>query len=276
MNLDKPIGILDSGVGGLSVFAELIKTLPNESTIYFADSKNCPYGEKNIDEVETLTDLIIRFLLHKKHCKLILIACNTVTSTLINKFRLKYNIPFVGIEPATKVAVKNTATFKIGILATEGTRKSELFNQTKSRYAGNIDVKFQVGKGLVQLVEKGDLFSQKTIKTLQKYIEPLNKYRIDQLVLGCTHYSFLSKAIKTLLNSDLSIIDPAPAVARQVKDVLKKKKLLNNDKQPPTRHFFSSGDIFLIKELLPGIDQSKFEIIKNFIIDVNDQELSGA
>ncbi len=189
MNNNNPIGIFDSGVGGLSIWKEIHQLFPCESTIYLADSKHAPYGEKSKQEI---IDLCIKNteLLLSKGCKLIVVACNTATTNAIEYLRKNYKVPFIGIEPAIKPAALQTKTKKIGILATKGTLSSKLFNSTTEMYADNIEIIEQVGTGLVTQIESGELNSPNTFRLLEKYLKPMIAQNIDYLVLGCTHYPF--------------------------------------------------------------------------------------
>jgi len=214
-----PIGIFDSGVGGLSVWREIVKVLPQESTIYYADNANCPYGGKSREEIVALADRVTSFLL-EKGCSTIVVACNTATAAAIDFLRKKYPVPFVGMEPAVKPAAINSITGVIGVLATQGTFNSRLFQETRSRFASEVKVIIQPGFGLVERVEAGDFSSPLVYDLLHRYIDPMLEAGADYLVLGCTHYPFLIEAISEISNGRLTIVDPAPAVAMQVKRVL--------------------------------------------------------
>jgi glutamate racemase len=216
---NNPIGIFDSGVGGISIWKEIHELLPNESTIYLADSINAPYGQKNQQKITELcfknTELLI-----KKDCKLIVVACNTATTNAIKQLRTTYNIPFIGIEPAIKPAAINSKTKSIGILATKGTLSSDLFHNTSELYSENIQIIEQVGEGLVELIEAGNINSIKMKTLLTKYLKPMMNKNIDHLVLGCSHYPFLTPLIKKIIPDSVKIIDSGKAVAKQVQSVL--------------------------------------------------------
>lgn len=237
----QPIGIFDSGVGGLSIWREINLLLPNEHTIYLADSKNAPYGNRTKSEIIDLciknTDLLL-----KKGCKIIVVACNTATTNAIKTLRENYTIPFIGIEPAIKPAALNTKTKTVGILATKGTLTSELFNKTSDLYSSGIKVIEQVGDGLVELIESGDTNSD-TIKTLLKnYLDPMIEAEIDYLVLGCTHYPFLMPILLELLPIHVKIIDSGAAVAKQTKAILEKHDILNLQIIKPETKFYTNGN----------------------------------
>jgi glutamate racemase len=216
---NQPIGIFDSGIGGTSIWKAIHKLLPNEKTIYLADSKNAPYGQKSKQEIIALSIKNTDFLLEMK-CKLIVVACNTATTNAIQELRAKYNSPFIGIEPAIKPAVTDSKTQIIGILATQGTLNSELFNKTTEKYQDTKIIE-QVGHGLVQLIENGDINSPEMNELLHSYLTPMIKANIDYLVLGCSHYPYLIPQIKKILPEHIQIIDSGEAVAKQTQNILR-------------------------------------------------------
>lgn len=175
-------------------------------------------------------------------CKLIVIACNTVTAVAIENFRTEYKIPFVGMEPAIKPAARQTKSKKIGVLATENTFKGNHFKSTHAKYAKDVEVVIQPGHGLVELVERGDLTGEKAKTLLKKYLTPMVEKGVDTLVLGCTHYPFLKESIAEITGDSLSIIDPADAVAVQTKRVLESSGLLSEEKNDPQFFFYTTGE----------------------------------
>lgn len=219
MTNNNPIGVFDSGIGGTSIWSAIHDLLPNEKTIYLADSKNAPYGQKSKDEIVALSKKNVEFLL-KNNCKLIVVACNTATTNAIVELRADYDIPFVGIEPAIKPAANNSQTQVIGILATKGTLNSELFNKTAEMFQ-NTTIIEQVGYGLVQLIEDGNLHSPEMTQLLESYLQPMIDANIDYLVLGCSHYPYLIPQIQKILPDHIKIIDSGEAVARQTKNLLR-------------------------------------------------------
>lgn len=246
---NKPIGIFDSGVGGTSIWKELHLRLPNEHTIYLADSKHAPYGNKSKQEIVDLsiknTELLLR-----KDCKLIVVACNTATTNAIKTLRETYNVPFIGIEPAIKPAALNTQTKAIGILATKGTLSSELFHQTTDLYSNGIHVIEQVGEGIVPLIESGKLESSEMKALLQEYMQPMIDANIDYLVLGCTHYPYLIPQLLEILPKHIKIIDSGAAVAKQTEAVLHEHNLLNKTLIKPKYQFFSNVNKDVLESLL--------------------------
>ena len=256
MTNNNPIGIFDSGVGGISIWNEIHDLLPEEDSIYLADSKNAPYGQKSKQEIIELCFKNTNLLLEKK-CKLIVVACNTATTNAIKELRDTYNIPFVGIEPAIKPAVLNSKTKTIGVLATKGTLSSELFHNTAELYSNNIEIIEQVGEGLVELIESGKIESNEMIQFLKKYLTPMVNKNIDHLVLGCSHYPFLIPIIKKLIPEEISIIDSGKAVARQVKTILDNNNSRNLN--------YSSKNIFITnsdKNIISEILNNKYHIEK--------------
>ncbi|WP_339884427.1 glutamate racemase [Polaribacter vadi] len=223
-----PIGIFDSGIGGTSIWKEITALLPNENTIYLSDSKNAPYGEKTKQEIINFSIKNTEFLL-KQNCKLIVVACNTATTNAIQFLREKYNVPFIGIEPAIKPASLKTRTNRIGILATKGTLNSELFEKTSSTINKQISIKETIGTGLVELIEDGKINSNEMKNLLSLYLNPLLNEGVDCLVLGCTHYPYLIPQIREIVGNKMEIIDSGQAVAKQTKVVLEKYKLLKTD-----------------------------------------------
>ena len=214
----QPIGIFDSGVGGTSIWKELHKLLPNEHTIYLADSANAPYGEKSADDILQLSIKNTEFLLGQG-CKLIVIACNTATTNAIAYLRETYDVPFIGIEPAIKPAALNSISKTIGVLATKGTLTSALFNNTSKKYSEGITIIEQDGEGLVPLIEAGKIGSSEVKNLLEQYLNPMMAKGIDYLVLGCTHYPYLIPLIKEIVTTYLwtskKAIPPTTIVCRQ-------------------------------------------------------------
>ncbi len=256
MSSNKPIGIFDSGIGGTSIWKEIHKLLPHENTIYLADSKNAPYGQKSKEEIIALSCKNTEELL-KQGCKLIVVACNTATTNAIKELREKYDVPFIGIEPAIKPAAHRTETQTIGILATKGTLNSELFNKAVATYS-NIKIVEQIGYNLVQLIEEGKIESEEMTELLQKYLKPMVEANIDYLVLGCTHYPYLIPQIKKIIPKHIKIIDSGEAVAKQTQKILQKNDLLNHSEDKNTQTFYTNSDATVLKSIL-GFSENVFE-----------------
>ncbi|MDK2978110.1 MAG: glutamate racemase [Bacteroidales bacterium] len=259
MNDARPIGIFDSGVGGLSVWKEIVKLLPNESVVYYADSANCPYGSKSKQEIIELAKRNVDFLLHKQ-CKLIVVACNTATAAAIDDLRKEYTISFIGMEPAVKPASLHSKTKSIGVLATEGTFNGRLYQQTTKRFAKDVKVNIKVGDKLVDIVENNLIFEKETKEHLQKLIHPFIKMNIDHLVLGCTHYPFLMPVLREVLPQNVKILDPAPAVAKQTYNILKKERLTHQDTGKPIYEFYTTGNMDILNNFLKKLTDKKFSL----------------
>lgn len=244
------IGIFDSGVGGLSVWLEVRKLLPNVSISYLADQQFCPYGTKSDTEIRSRSQLIADFLLSQEKCQLLVVACNTATAAAIKSLRATFpDTPIVGMEPAVKPAALHTQTGHVGLLATAGTLRGRLFQETRDRFASHIELHTQVGDGLVELVEAGKADSQEAKALLTKYLQPMLAAKIDYLVLGCTHYPFLEPALHKILPADITVLNPAEAVARQVVrkfSAFPRVAAQNN----PIDYFFSTAQPQLLAHML--------------------------
>ena len=247
------IGIFDSGVGGLSVFREIRKLLPQESYIYYSDNAHCPYGEKTREYITDRARFITRELL-SKGADIIVVACNTATAAAIATLRAEFpDIRFIGMEPAIKPAALSTRTGVIGVLATAGTLKADKYLLNRGRWAENVRIVEHVGKGFVELVESGDTCSESAEKTVRESLEPLLDEGADKIVLGCTHYPFLSGTIAKIAQElypgrEVEIIDPAPAVARHLVEVMEAEGLMKEEDQAYSISLRSSGDDSRLKE----------------------------
>lgn len=251
----RPIGIFDSGLGGLSICKELTQLLPNESTIYLADSKNAPYGEKSKQEIIDFSIKNTELLL-SLGCKLIVVACNTATTNAINVLREKFDVPFIGIEPAIKTAALTTKTGKVGVLATKGTLSSDLFLSTSSQF-DNVEIIETEGKNLVRLIEVGKL--EETKPLLREYLLPMTQKGVDNIVLGCSHYPFLIPLIKEIIPKEVNIIDSGEAVAKQTQKRLKENNLLSYDNKVQ-HQFYTNFDVELLTNFLAQINLKSSQV----------------
>jgi glutamate racemase len=234
------------------VWRELRRILPACSTLYVADNAHCPYGPRPPAEIQQLSLAISEFLLDQG-ADLIVVACNTASAAALETLRARLDVPVVGMEPAVKVAAERTQTGHIGVLATEGTLNGELFKNTSARYASGTTVHIREGTGLVDIVEQGLADSPASQSLLQSYLAPLFEAGADQLVLGCTHYSFLKPAIQRLVPAGVHLIDPARAVARQVQRVTASLPDSACQASIKQHRFFASGR----PDILAGLVESE-------------------
>lgn len=246
----QPIGLFDSGIGGTSIWKEIHALLPNENTIYLADSRYAPYGQRRKEEIVKLCFKNIDLLI-ERGCKLIVVACNTATTNAITEIRTHYPIPIIGIEPAIKPAALLTKNAKVGILATKGTITSALFASKVKSYT-NLTIYEQIGHNLVQLIESGQLDSPEMTALLKSYLNPMVEQGIDTLVLGCTHYPYLKPIIETLIPDTVTIIDSGKAVAKQTHRVLAEAGLLSDAATLGTSTFYTNGDPNILKTFTPA------------------------
>ena len=244
---NNPIGLFDSGIGGTSIWSAIHELMPYEDTIYLADSKNAPYGLKSKEEIIALSMKNTEFLL-ERNAKIIVVACNTATTNAIKELRAKYDVPFIGIEPAIKPAATQSKTQKIGILATKGTLSSELFNKTVEIYP-DTEIIEQIGYGLVELIEDGKLNSPEINQLLHSYVEPMIEENIDYLVLGCSHYPYLIPQLKKILPQHIKIIDSGEAVAKQIYHVLNTKSNTHT-RGKSNNVFYSNGNPKVLEAIL--------------------------
>lgn len=215
----KTIGIFDSGVGGLTILSSILNEVSDSVEYhYVADSLHAPYGSKSIEELLERSRRITEFLI-SKGSELIVVACNTATTQVISSLRAEFDIPFVGIEPAVKPAAQLSVSKRIGVIATANTLKSGLFKQTLTAYASGCKTFTRIGEGLVEAIETGDLASVELNELVRDHVAYFNSNEIDVLVLGCTHYSFVSLLFEKYLDQGISLVTPNEAVARRVQSV---------------------------------------------------------
>ena len=231
------VGFFDSGLGGLCIL-DAFKTLcPHESTIYIADSKNCPYGNKPAAEIVKLAESNTRRLL-RRGCKMVVVACNTATAAAIDFLRERHpEVPFIGIEPAVKPAALRSKTGVVGVLATAGTFGGRLYNETKAKFAKDVTVIATVADEFVELVERNEISGAAAERVVRARIEPLLKAGCDKIVLGCTHFPHLKPLIEKICDGRAEVIDPSDAVARQARRVLSARGLLASASAKPSHVF---------------------------------------
>lgn len=234
------IGLFDSGSGGLSVLREIRKVLPSGRFIYYADNAHCPYGEKSAAYIQDRARAITRLLLDKG-AEAVVVACNTATGAAIATLREEFDVPFVGMEPAIKPAALGTRSGVIGVLATAGTLKASKYLNTKGLYENDVRIEEHVGEGFVQLVESLQLDGPEAERVVRASLQPLLDAGADTIVLGCTHYPFLLPVIRRIAGPGVRVIDPAPAVARQLLHILQERSIAEADPAPGVE-LLSSGD----------------------------------
>jgi len=248
-----PIGVFDSGVGGLSIFREIRKLLPSENIIYIADQAHVPYGTRTLEEVQHFSDAVTRFFLDH-HVKLTVIACNAASAAALHFLREKYAAhPFIGMEPAVKPAAETTHTQRVGVLATQATFQGALYASVLERFAMDVKIFENTCPGLVSQIEKGDLDSPETHRILVSAIQPMLAQNVDTIVLGCTHYPFVIPLIRKIAGPSVTVIDPAPAIARQTRRVLEEKHLSNPQIEPGHVSLFSTNLPSKLEILLPRL-----------------------
>ena len=250
------IGIFDSGIGGLSVYREIRKVLPEQTYIYYSDNAHCPYGEKSREYIIDRAREITKFLLGKG-CEIIVVACNTATAAAIATLREEFPVKFIGMEPAIKPAAKATKTGVVGVLATAGTLKATKYIDTRAKWAQNVRIVEHIGQGFVELVEKGITAGPEAESTVRTSLTPLLDAGADMIVLGCTHYPFLSDTIKKVASEshpdrEIEVLDPAPAVARHLMEVMAEEGISNGNGFSIELH--ASGNPATLIAMANGID----------------------
>ncbi len=249
-----PIGVFDSGVGGLSVLRAIRRELPSENIIFFADQSHVPYGPRPLEEVRQFSFAITRFLL-QRGAKAIVVACNAASAAALHALRQEFpETPFIGMEPAVKPAAEHTRSGVVGVLATPATFQGALYASVLERFAKGVIVLQDTCPGLVSQIEAGEMDSLSTRRILEKALQPMLAQGIDTVVLGCTHYPFIIPLVQEITGPDVRVIDPAPAVARQVGRVLEAAGLRQPiGSAPAWQQFFTSGSPQHLDGLLPRL-----------------------
>jgi glutamate racemase len=247
-----PIGVFDSGVGGLSVLRAMRQQMPNEDMIFIADQAHVPYGPRPLEEVLSFAEGVTNFLL-AEGSKLIVVACNAASAAALYHLRQKYpTIPFVGMEPAVKPAAEHSHSKVVGVLATPATFQGALYASVVERFARDVTLIQHTCPGLVSQIEAGELDDPKTRAILEEALSPMLEQGIDTVVLGCTHYPFVIPLIEEIAGPSVRVIDPAPAVARQVGRRLNSGSLCNPDREAGQIRFMTTGDPHNLQAMLPG------------------------
>jgi len=244
------IGVLDSGVGGLSVWRAIRSLLPAQPAIYIGDQAHVPYGTRQLEEVREFTHEIVRFLL-EQGAKLIVVACNTASVAALQGLRQFYpQIPFVGMEPAVKPAAEQTHSGTVGVLATAATFQTTMYASVVERFAQGVTILEDPCIGLVSQIEKGNLEGDETRRILEKALHPMLEQGVDTIVMGCTHYPFVIPLIQQIAGPGVRVIDPAPAIARQVKRMLEVNGILEQGDSPAPVRLITTGDVQQFSQLI--------------------------
>jgi glutamate racemase len=257
-----PIGIFDSGVGGLSVLNAIRQLLPTENLIYLADQENVPYGPRSLAEVRKFSEGITRYLL-AQDAKLIVVACNTASAAALHHLRQVFPaVLFVGMEPAVKPAAEQTRSGVVGVLATPATFQGELYASVIERFANGVNVLQDTCPGLVMEIDKGHLDTPAVQAILERALEPMLARGIDTVVLGCTHFPFVIPMIEQIVGPAVRVIDPSPAIARQVERLLEGDNLRSPNTKSGQVRYLTTGDPAWLEKLLPQLIGNAAEVNK--------------
>jgi glutamate racemase len=259
---DQPIGLFDSGIGGLSILREVHRLLPAEDLVYLADQAHVPYGSRPLDEVRSFSEGITRFLLELR-AKVVVVACNTASAVALLHLRRTFpQTPFVGMEPAVKPAAQASRTRVVGVLATPATFQGELFASVVERFAAGVRVVEQTAPGLVEQIEAGDLGGPTTRRIVEQALEPLLAQGADTIVLACTHYPFVIPLIQELAGPTVQVIDPSPAIARQTQRVLEERAASSDHAEQGRLRLYTSGETPALKEWTSRLPELSGEVAR--------------
>jgi len=258
---DRPIGVFDSGVGGVSVLREIRRVLPAEDLIYLADSAYTPYGDRPADVIIARSIAMVA-LLEREGVKTVVVACNTATGVAVDTLRTTFSLPIVAIEPAVKPAAAHTRSGVVGVLATTQTLASERFSKLVNVHAAGVRVVTQAAPGLVERVEAGELSTPATRSLVEQYVAPLVASGADTIVLGCTHYPFLAPLIQDVAGPAVTVIDPAVAVARELRRRLEAADLLASNGRVGTDRFWTTGPVELAQPVIAQLWGAPVEVMR--------------
>lgn len=254
-----PIGVFDSGIGGLSLLRCIREELPCEDLVYIADSRYAPYGEKSSTFIEKRSLAISEFLV-ERNAKAIVVACNTATAAAISKMRSRFSLPIIGMEPGVKPAISTTRSGTVGILATTETLKSEKFRVLTERFCNDCKIITQDCPGLVEKVEQVNLAGDETVRMVEDYVGALISKGADTIVLGCTHYLFLTDIIRKVAGEDVNVIDTGKAVTKEVCRRLKEADITSGSNGTGREYFWTSGDTKEIKKIIDQLWKENSEV----------------
>ncbi|WP_040981728.1 glutamate racemase [Oceanobacillus jeddahense] len=261
--MEQPIGVIDSGVGGLTVVHELMRQLPKEPLIYLGDTERCPYGPRTEEEVKQFTWEMVRFLL-KKNIKMLVIACNTATAFTIKDLQEKLDIPVIGvIKPGARAAIKSTESNYIGIIGTEGTVRSEAYSYALWQIKSDIDLISLACPRFVPMVEKGILDGPEAKQIVETTLMPILEHKkMDTLILGCTHYPLLKDTIQEVVGKQITVISSSEETARETSTTLDIHQIANESDRMPLHQFYATGDLQIFIEITQKIfKDSNFEVL---------------
>ena len=265
--MSAPIGVFDSGVGGLSVLRAIRQSHPEEDLLYLADQAHVPYGLRSLTEVRQFSEDITRYFL-QYGVKLVVVACNTASAAALHHLRNTFpEIPFVGMEPAVKPAAETTKSGVVGVLATPATFQGELYASVVERFANGVRILQDTCPGLVEQIERGNLDGRETLAILRQALDGMLEENIDTVVLGCTHYPFVIPQIETITGPQVRVIDPAPAIARQVGRLLDQHNLHAPSSQRGKSTYLTTGELDHYKQFLDTF---------NFDGDINSIRWQGS
>ena len=268
---NQPIGVFDSGVGGLSVLRAMRELMPEEPVIYFGDQGHVPYGPRRLGQVRDFSEAITRFLL-EQDAKLIVVACNTASAAALHYLRDTFpEVLFVGMEPAVKPAAEHTRSGLVGVLATPATFQGELYASVLERFANGVQVLQDTCSGLVGQIEFGNLGGIETRAILEKALRPMLDRGIDTVVLGCTHYPFVIPLIEQIVGENVRVIDPAPAVAKQVQRLLAAGGMKNPVGERTQVNFYTSGAVDAFQFILPKLLGERGDVRQ--VVWLNDRKV---
>jgi glutamate racemase len=265
--LNKPIGIIDSGVGGLTVVKEVMRQLPNEQIFYVGDTARCPYGPRSSEEVKRFTWQLTHFLLDKD-IKMLVIACNTATAVALEEIRETLPIPVIGvIYPGARAALKVTQNYQVGVIGTVGTVKSEAYELALKSYNEKVNVTSLACPKFVPLVESNEYEGSVAKKIVAETLQPLKHQQLDTLILGCTHYPLLEPLIQKVMGEKVRIISSGDETAHDMSAILQHKRLLNLTRMEPVHEFFTTGSTAIFSKIASKWLNKKVVNVHHIMLD---------